>query len=104
MSCRYVDVRTQSGFTAVHFAVHAGCLQSLAVLLNAGANPMLSSLFDCLECINCPRGSTALHLAARHGNMDACKQLIKAYVSTQQHVSSVRQMEISTPTAVHSSL
>eukprot|EP00879_Flechtneria_rotunda_P000452 GHRR01000551.1.p1 GENE.GHRR01000551.1~~GHRR01000551.1.p1 ORF type:complete len:601 (+),score=258.81 GHRR01000551.1:339-2141(+) len=79
---KYVDVRTQTGFTAVHMAVHANAQQALAVLLGSTANLMLSSLFDSLDCINCPRGSTPMHLAARSGNEVVAKQLLKAYVET----------------------
>lgn len=82
-ACRYVDVRTQAGFTAMHFAVHASCQQALAALLNNGANPLLSSLFDCLDGINSCKGTTALHLAARFGNEPVVLQLLKAYVSPQ---------------------
>jgi ankyrin repeat protein len=81
ISYSYVDVRTQTGFSALHFAVHAGSQQCLAVLLNLGANPLLSSLFDSLDTINCSRGTTALHLAARQGNEAIAKQLLRAYVS-----------------------
>lgn len=81
LPCRYVDVRTQTGFTAVHFAVASNSQQTLAVLLNLGANPLLSSLFDCLDTINCPKGTTALHLAARQGNQPMAKQLLRTYVS-----------------------
>lgn len=77
----YVDVRTQTGFTAIHFAVQSNSRQALAVLLNLGANPLLSSLFDCLDVINCPKGTTALHLAARQGNEAVAKQLLRTYVS-----------------------
>jgi ankyrin repeat protein len=79
--CSYVDVRTQAGFTAVHFAVQAHSQQTLAVLLNMGANPLLSTLFDCLDTINCPKGTTPLHLAARQGSTGVAKQLLRAYVS-----------------------
>lgn len=74
-------MRTQTGFTAVHFAVASNNQQTLAVLLNLGANPLLSSLFDCLDTINCPKGTTALHLAARQGNQPMAKQLLRTYVS-----------------------
>ena len=79
--CSYVDVRTQTGFTAVHFAVQSSSQQTLAMLLSMDANPLLSSLFDCLDTINCPKGTTALHLAARQGNTAMAKQLLRAYVS-----------------------
>lgn len=80
-ACSYVDVRTQTGFTAVHFAVQSNSQQTLAMLLDMDANPLLSSLFDCLDTINCPKGTTALHLAARQGNPAMAKQLLRAYVS-----------------------
>jgi ankyrin repeat protein len=80
--CSYVDVRTQAGFTAAHFAVQTNSRQTLAVLLNMGANPLLSTLFDCMDTINCPKGTTALHLAARQGNEAIAKQLLRAYVSS----------------------
>jgi ankyrin repeat protein len=80
-SCSYVDVRTQTGFSAMHFAVHTNSQQCLAALLNLGANPLLSSLFDSLDTINCSKGTTALHLAARQGNEAIIKQLLRAYVS-----------------------
>lgn len=76
-----MDVRTQPGFTAVHFAVQTNSQQTLAVLLNLGANPLLSTLFDSMDTINCPKGTTALHLAARQGNEAIAKQLLRAYVS-----------------------
>lgn len=74
-------MRTQTGFTAIHFAVQADSRAALAVLLSNGANPLLSSLFDCMDTINCVRGTTALHLAARYGNDAVAHQLLKAYVS-----------------------
>lgn len=80
-ACSYVDVRTQTGFTAVHFAVQSNSQETLAMLLSMDANPLLSSLFDCLDTINCPKGTTALHLAARQGNEAMAKQLLRAYVS-----------------------
>jgi ankyrin repeat protein len=51
------------------------------MLLNLDANPLLSTLFDSLDTINCPKGTTALHLAARQGNEAIVKQLLRAYVS-----------------------
>jgi ankyrin repeat protein len=77
----YVDVRTQTGFTAVHFAVQSNNQEALAMLLNMEANPLLSTLFDSLDTINCPKGTTALHLAARQGNEAIAKLLLRAYVS-----------------------
>lgn len=77
-------MRTQTGFTAVHYAVQAGSTLALQVLLRHGANPLLSSLFDSLDDINCVRGTTPLHLSARLGNDAAAKQLLKAYVSWQR--------------------
>ena len=51
------------------------------MLLNMEANPLLSTLFDSLDTINCTKGTTALHLAARQGNEAMAKQLLRAYVS-----------------------
>lgn len=85
--CSYVDVRTQVGFTAVHFAVQGNSQQTLAVLLNMGANPLLSTLFDCLDTINCPKGTTPLHLAARQGSTGIAKQLLRAYVSASRSLA-----------------
>lgn len=82
-----MDVRTQVGFTAVHFAVQGNSQQTLAVLLNMGANPLLSTLFDCLDTINCPKGTTPLHLAARQGSTGIAKQLLRAYVSASRSLA-----------------
>jgi ankyrin repeat protein len=81
-----VDVRTQTGFTAMRVAVHFNNQHTLAALLNSGGNPVLCSLFDCLDTINCPKGTTALHLAARHGNEAVVKQLLRAYVSSRKRL------------------
>jgi hypothetical protein len=88
-SCSYVDVRTQTGFTAVHFAVQSNNQESLAMLLNMEANPLLSTLFDSLDTINCTKGTTALHLAARQGNEAMAKQLLRAYVSPPLLIAAV---------------
>lgn len=77
-------MRTQTGFTAMHYAAYSGCQKALAVLLSCGANLVLSVLYDCMDVINCPPGTTALHLAAREGNEPVVQQLLKAYVSTHQ--------------------
>jgi len=69
------------GFTAVHYAVHANAAEALAVLINSGANILLSSLFDCLDSLCCARGSTPLHISARNGNTAIAKQLLRAWVS-----------------------
>lgn len=61
--------------------MHYESQQALAALLNQGAHVMLSSVFDSLEVINCTRGTTPLHLAARNGNSAIAQQLLKAYVS-----------------------
>lgn len=82
---KYVDLRTTAGLTAVHFAVQAGDQEMLVSLLNSGANPLLASLFDCMDGVNAARGTTALHLAARHGRTPLVKQLLKAYMEHWYH-------------------
>lgn len=79
--CRYVNLRTQIGLTAIHCAVRANAQQALAVLLTAGGNPSLASFHDCMAWNNLPKGSTALHLAARTANTAAAMLLLRAHVS-----------------------
>lgn len=78
---RYPDVRNTVGHTAVHYAVQGGAQQALAVLLSAGANPLMASLCDCMVCDNLPKGSSPLHVAARRNEPALAMQLLKAYVS-----------------------
>lgn len=65
----------------MHFAVVANNQEALATLLSLGANPVLSTIYACQDVTKCPKGSTALHLAARLGNETAAQQLLRAYVS-----------------------
>jgi len=53
----------------------------LAVLLNCNANLTIASIHDTVESISCPKGSTALHLAASAGNTGIARQLLLAFVS-----------------------
>ncbi|WIA14730.1 hypothetical protein OEZ85_003219 [Tetradesmus obliquus] len=82
---RYSDVRNTVGHTAVHYAVQAGAQQALAVLLSAGANPLMASLCDCMVCDNLPKGSSPLHVAARRNEPALATQLLTAYAEHWQH-------------------
>lgn len=74
-------MRTLSGFTAMHFAVHANAQRAVAVLLNGGANPYLANMYDSMEWISLPKSTTPLHIAARNENGPVARQLLNVYVS-----------------------
>lgn len=63
----YVDVRMMAGFTALHMAAIVDARAVLRVLLGAGARLCCPTLFGSYDFITCPRGTSAMHLAARCG-------------------------------------
>jgi ankyrin repeat protein len=75
-----VDARTHYGLTPLHFAVRGHALEAAAALLARGALLSLPSMFDG-EWLDCPRGTTPLHLAARLGQQDLALLILQQYVS-----------------------
>lgn len=75
--CRFMDLHTRLGFTALHLASLSGCHRSAAALVRHGATldiPVLRGLerwtFLC-------GGSTALHIAAGQGDVRTCAILLE---------------------------
>ncbi len=73
-------MRSTCGFTPLHHAIVCSQVASVELLLSLGADPTFRSLYEGLDWIRCTRGSSALHLAARKGNAEMCKLLIRAQV------------------------
>jgi len=79
VGCRYVDARTQYGLTPLHFAIRGHGMEAAAALLSRGALLSLPSMFDG-EWMDCPRGTTPLHLAARLGQQELALLILQQYV------------------------
>lgn len=76
------DVRTQYGFTPLHFAVRGHGMEAAAVLLRRGACVSAASIFDG-EWLDCPRGTTPLHLAARLAQHDMAMLLLQEHADNR---------------------
>jgi len=76
-----VDVRMLTGFTALHVAVVADARAVLRVMLRAQPRLVTPTLFGSYDFITCPRGTTPMHLAARHNRIEAAKMILLAFVS-----------------------
>ena len=80
---RFIDLRTATGFSALHFACCFGHLEVVKVLLQAGASVSVRTTnYDTAGEIHCCPGSTPLHLATVMGNGNAVLMLLEGQVST----------------------
>lgn len=77
-----VDVRMLTGFTALHVAVVADARAVLRVMLRAQPRLVTPTLFGSYDFITCPRGTTPMHLAARHNRMEAAKMILLAFATS----------------------
>lgn len=78
---RYVDVKTASGFTPLHFAVAANCLPAVRALLSYDAHIDEFNMFDAGEFwISCATKSTALHVAAASNRLHCAMAILQYYV------------------------
>lgn len=66
-------MHTLSGFTPLHYAVHARKPGVAKVLLDAGAHATAATVIEGVyDLINCPSRTTALHIAALLGEYSGC--------------------------------
>jgi ankyrin repeat protein len=78
---RFIDLRTASGFTALHFACCFGHLEVVKALLQAGASlSVRTSNSGSAGEMHCAPGSTPLHLATVMGNGNAVLMLLEGQV------------------------
>ncbi|KAG2484759.1 hypothetical protein HYH03_016413 [Edaphochlamys debaryana] len=77
---RLVDLPNHSGYAPLHFAAAAAQPRALGALLTGGANVASRSWYDGHDWITCPRGSTALHLCARRGDVGMCKIILRHFL------------------------
>jgi ankyrin repeat protein len=76
--CKFPDMRTMHGMTALHLAACHGDEAVVSALLRGGAK-LDAAIADHHASIPwCSRGSTALHLAASFGHEAVCRTLISA--------------------------
>jgi hypothetical protein len=79
--CRFVNLRDAAGRTALHYAVQSGDLQTLHLLITAGARLTPAAAYDCLDAVPVNKGATPLHLAATRGDKPVAVLLLTAYVT-----------------------
>lgn len=78
--CRYVDVQSASGFTALHFAVASNCVPAASVLLSFDAHIDAFNVFDAGEFwISCTTKSTPLHIAAISNRLHCAVAILQYY-------------------------
>lgn len=78
---RLVDLGNFCGYTPLHYAAAANKPCALAALMAGGANIACRTWSEGSDWVSGRRGSTALHLAARRGDEDMCKAILRHYVS-----------------------
>jgi hypothetical protein len=74
-------MRDIAGRTALHYAVHSGDLQTLHLLITAGAWLTPAAAYDCLDAVPVNKGATPLHMAAVRGDKPSAVLLLTAYVT-----------------------
>ncbi|KAL6751641.1 ankyrin repeat-containing domain protein, partial [Haematococcus lacustris] len=83
--CKYVDVRTASGYTPLHFAVAADSVPCLRSLLAYGATHHFYNFYSADDFwISCPPKTTPLHLAALLGLDNVALALLRHHLDTDQ--------------------
>lgn len=77
---RFVEVRTSSGYTPLHFAVASGSVPAIRVLCAYGAK-LESSNTHCADdfWVSCSTYTTPLHLAATLGFTEVAMALLRHY-------------------------
>ena len=79
---RYVDTRSASGFTALHFAVACNCVPAILALLAYDAHIDDFNIFDAGEFwISCATKSTPLHIAAISNRLQCAVAILQYFVS-----------------------
>mmetsp|Transcript_5159 Transcript_5159/g.12689 ORF Transcript_5159/g.12689 Transcript_5159/m.12689 type:complete len:1024 (-) Transcript_5159:483-3554(-) len=87
LPCRFVDVQNSSGFTALHFAVAAGHVDIVEILLSARANTSLANHVAGHGWLApCPRRSNPLHIAARRGHVEITRTIVRSHMSAPPDV------------------
>ena len=85
--CRFIDMDSHQGYTALHIAASHGHLETTLVLLKYGAN----LTYECQGLSRRPSSQlhmlmnrphvTALHIAAARRNVPMCRAMLQAHVS-----------------------
>ncbi|KAK9810494.1 hypothetical protein WJX72_011736 [[Myrmecia] bisecta] len=96
---RFVDIRSESGFTPLHFAVSGGNLAAVKCLLRKGATTHSQVVQG--NCYSVwPVGSSPLHIAAAKGSTAIVRSILQAAVSARagsQDPRTLRDAHDSTP-------
>ncbi|GAX84594.1 hypothetical protein CEUSTIGMA_g12015.t1 [Chlamydomonas eustigma] len=85
--CKYVNVKSASGFTPLHFAVAANCLPAVRSLLAYDAKIDDFNMFDAGEFwISCPTKSTALHIAATSNRLHCAMAILQFFTENKKRL------------------
>ena len=77
---RYIDSRAENGLTALHLAAVSGSLESVRLLLDAGASMMVRTVdLDVISEVIAPAGSTPLHVAAMTGHVSILQAMLQVH-------------------------